>query len=51
MLISRHHDDLLTDYFGIKKTQKLIAQKYYWLTLKANIESYVKRCNFCLPSK
>ena len=28
-LISRHHDDLLAGYVGIKKTDELIAQKYY----------------------
>ena len=28
-LISRHHDDLLTGPFGIKKTRELVARKYY----------------------
>ena len=28
-LISRHHNDPLAGYFGIKKTRELIAQKYY----------------------
>ena len=27
--ISRHHNDPLAGYFGIKKTRKLVAQKYY----------------------
>ncbi len=29
-LISRHHDDPLAGHFGIEKTCKLIARKYYW---------------------
>ena len=28
-LISRHHDDPLASHFGIKKTQELVARKYY----------------------
>ena len=28
-LISRHHNNLLIGYFGMKKTYELIAQKYY----------------------
>ena len=28
-LISRHHDNLLADHFGIKKIQELVARKYY----------------------
>lgn len=28
-LISRYHNDPLVDHFGIKKSQELIAIKYY----------------------
>ena len=28
-LISRHHDDPLAGHFGIKKSCKLLAQKYF----------------------
>ncbi len=50
-LISRHYDDSLTGHFGIEKTSKLIARKYYWLTLWQNVEAYVKGCDVCLASK
>ena len=50
-LISRQHNNLLVDDFGIKKTQELVARKYYWPTLKADIESYVKGCDICLVLK
>ncbi len=47
-LISRHHDDPLAGHFGIEKTCKLIARKYYWPTLRRDVEAYVKGCNVCL---
>ncbi len=50
-LISRHHDDPLAGHFGIEKTRELIARKYYWPTLRREIEAYVKGCNVCLTSK
>ncbi len=50
-LISRHHDDPLGGYFGIEKTRELIARKYYWPTLRRDVEAYVKGCDVCLASK
>ncbi len=50
-LISRHHDNPLAGHFGIDKIRELIARKYYWPTLRHNIEAYVIGCNVCLASK
>ena len=50
-LISRHHDNYLAGPFGIEKTCKLVAQKYYWPTFRHNVEACVKSCNICLTSK
>ncbi len=50
-LISRHHNDLPAGHFGIEKTRKLIARKYYWPTLQRDVEAYVKGCDVCLTSK
>ncbi len=50
-LINRHHNNLFAGHFGIKKTRKLIARKYYWLTLRQDIKAYVKSYNVCLASK
>ncbi len=50
-LISRHHDDPLASHFGIEKTRELIARKYYWPTLRRDVEAYVKGCDVCLASK
>ena len=50
-IISRHHDYPLAGYFGIEKSQELVAQKYYWPTLRADIKAYVKGCDICLALK
>ena len=38
-LISRHYNNLLAGHFGIKKTHKLLARKYYWPTLRHDIKA------------
>ncbi len=50
-IISRHHDDPLEVHFGIDKTRELIAQKYYWPSLRTDVEAYVKASDICLASK
>ena len=50
-LISRHHDDPLAGHFGIDKTRELIGRKYYWPSLRKDVEAYVKGCNVCLALK
>ena len=50
-LINKHHDNLLAGYFGIKKTRELFSQKYYWPTLRRDVDNYVRGCNVCLASK
>ena len=41
VLISRYHNDLLAEHFGIDKTREPVGQKYHWLSLKKDVESYV----------
>ncbi len=50
-LISKHHDGTLAGHFGIEKTQKLIARKYYWPMLQQDLEAYVKGCDVYLALK
>ena len=50
-IISRHHNDPLISHFGIKKTWEQVVRKYYWSTLQADIETYMKRCDVCMTSK
>lgn len=40
-LISCHQNDLLADYFGIKKTKELIPKKYFLPFLCQDIKIYV----------
>ena len=49
--ISQRHDDPLASYFCINKTRKIIGQKYYWPSLKDDVEAYIKGCDICLSSK
>ena len=41
----------MAGHFEIDKTQELIARKYYWPTLRQDVEAYVKGCDVCLASK
>ena len=50
-LISRHHNDPLAGHFGIEKTQELVTRKYYWETLRYDVEVYVRYYDICLASK
>lgn len=50
-LISRHHNDFFTGYFRVDKTRELINRKYYYPSLRKDVESYVKRCDIYLTSK
>lgn len=47
-LINRHQDFLLASYFGIKKTEKLVTQNYYWLMFHQNVKAYVRGFDFDL---
>ena len=40
-MISRHHNDPLIGHFGIDKTKELVGRKYYWPSLRKDVESYV----------
>ena len=50
-LMDHHHDNPLANYFGIEKTYKLLAWKYFWPSLRHNIKAYVKGYNVCLALK
>ena len=50
-VISCHYDDPLAKHFGIDKTRELVSRKYYWPSLKKDVENYVRGCDVCLTSK
>ena len=49
--ISHYQDNLLAGHFGIKKTCKLLARKYYWPIFRHDVVAYVKGCDICLALK
>ena len=49
--INCHHNDSLIEHFSIDKTRELVSRKYYWPSLKKNIEAYVRGCDVCLVLK
>ena len=50
-LISKQHNDLLVGYFRINKMLELIGRKYFWPSLRRDVEIYVRGCDICLTSK
>ena len=50
-VISCHHNDPLAGHFGIDKSKELVSPKYYWPSLKKNVENYVRGCDVCLTLK
>ena len=50
-VISHYHNDSLAGHFGIDKTRELIGRKYYWPSLRKDVENYVRGCDVCLTSK
>ena len=50
-LISCHHNNPLAAYFGIKKIYELLPWKYFWPSLRHDVEAYVKGCDMCLALK
>lgn len=50
-LNSIYYNNTLINYFGIQKTQELVAWWYYILIQRANINFSMKKCNICLVIK
>ncbi len=46
-LLKRHHDDILTNYFDVKKTIKLFNKKYHWSKMIKYVKFYIKICDIC----
>ena len=50
-VISYHYNDPLAGHFGIDKTRELVGRKYYWPSLRKDVENYVRECDVCLALK
>ncbi len=50
-LLKRYHDDILTNYFDVKKTIEIFNKKYYWSRMIKYVKFYIKTCNICQRTK
>ena len=50
-VISCYHNDPPAKHFDIDKTRELVDQKYYWPSVRKDVENYVSECNICLAFK
>ena len=46
-IIYIYYNTDLAEHFGANKIFELIKRKYFWLSLKKNIKSYIKSCSEC----
>jgi Integrase zinc binding domain/RNase H-like domain found in reverse transcriptase len=47
----RHHDVPLAGHMGQRRTQELVARKFFWPQMKKDIDSYVRGCQLCARNK
>ena len=50
-VIQQNHDHPLAGHPGVKRTKDLILVKYYWPTLRKDVEKYVAGCDKCQKNK
>ena len=50
-IISEHHDTIVSGHLGVAKTSELIARKFYWPRMYADIKKYVVSCLPCQSNK
>ncbi len=50
-VVCEMHDSPYRGHVGVKKTQKAIELLYFWPTLAADVECYVKHCPSCQKMK
>jgi hypothetical protein len=50
-LLKRHHNDILTDHFNVKKTIELFNKKYHWSNMIKYVKFYIKTYNVCQRTK
>ncbi len=50
-LLKRHHDDILTDHFDVKKTIELLNKKYHWSKMIKYVKFYIKTCDIYQRTK
>ena len=50
-ILYQMHDSLISGHLGCKKTKQKILQKFYWYSLKDDVNIYIQRCDTCAADK
>lgn len=50
-IILEYHDQPLSGHFGHRKTTASILEKYYWPSLRRDVETHCKVCDTCQKNK
>jgi hypothetical protein len=45
LLLQEAHGGGLMGYFGVKKTEDVLAAHFFWPRMRRDVERYVSRCN------
>ena len=46
-IVKEYHSNVTSGHSGISKTCARIKEKYYWPTLKRDVEKFIKHCDSC----
>lgn len=50
-ILHDYHDIPGQGHMGVKKTTKALLSKYYWKTLRKDVQQYVQSCDLCQRNK
>jgi hypothetical protein len=51
LFLKEVHGGGLMGYFGVKKTEDILATHFFWLKMRRDVERYVSRCTTCKRAK
>ena len=50
-VLCQMHDSLVSGHLGCKKTNQKILQKFYWYSLKEDVNGHIRKCDVCQADK
>ena len=50
-ILFQMHDSLVSGHLRRKKTKEKILQRFYWYSLKDDVNLYIQRCDTCAADK
>jgi hypothetical protein len=51
LFLQETHEGGLMEYFGVKKTEDVLAAHFFWPTMRSDVEHYVSRCTIYNKAK